>query len=110
MNIKKKFHTLLNLNWAWLYKYSKKILIIHSTYLWSKITGRKFWEIDTDGVKIKLTFSHPYQHLLARALNKGDHEMYLLTMWKKQSEKTVGGGNFRCGRVQWNIRTDFSQS
>ncbi len=56
----------------------------------SKINGRKFWEVDIDGLSIKMSFSHPYHHFFARRVCKRGHEANLLVMWKRQAEKHKG--------------------
>lgn len=89
MNLQKKINTFFHLNWPWVYRFLKKYAFIYSTYGISKLRGRKFWNIDIDGAVIKLSFVHPYHHLIARHLHKGDHEVQLLKMWKNNR---VGGG------------------
>jgi len=75
----------------WRFRYYKKWLWIYFYYYSSKIQNRKFFEADIEGVKVKLGFSHPYQHLMARHLSRGKHESNLLALWKRESEKLEPG-------------------
>lgn len=88
--ISKKINVLLHLNWRWAFKYyPKKIKLLLSYYV-SKLSGRKYWEANIDGIKIKFSFSHYYQHHLAKLLAEGKHEKQLLSIWREQSaEKNV---------------------
>lgn len=88
--LKKKLHTIRNLSWSWAFRYYKKRLLMNLSYYWSQFRGRSFWEINIDGLKLKMSFSHPYHHLFARRISKGKHEVNLLLMWKKQAEAVQG--------------------
>lgn len=90
ISLKKKLHTLRNLNWPWAFRYYKKKILMNLSYYWSRFRGRNFWEINIDGLKLKMSFSHPYHHLFARRISKGQHEANLLVMWKKQAETVQG--------------------
>lgn len=99
-----KLKVIKNLDWDWLWKFFKKRIRIYGPYYFSKIIGRKYWEADIDGTKVKLYWSYPYHHLYARALAKGQHERILLSMWKKRTEEAnvifdIGGYNGIYGLV-----------
>ena len=70
----------------WRFRYYKKWIWIYFYYYLSKIQNRNFFEADIGGVKIKLGFTHPYQHLMARHFSRGEHESNLLALWKRESE------------------------
>ena len=56
----------------------------------AKISGRKYYECDIDGLKIKLGFIHPYQHLMARHLRNRKHEQPMLILWKRLCAEAKG--------------------
>lgn len=76
----------------WRFKYFKKRFLLYALYFLSFLKERRFWEINIDGLRCKLFFSHPYQHLFARNLYYGKHERVLLSLWKKQAEEVNTGG------------------
>ena len=84
--IAKKFRTLKNLNWIWVYKYNKKRLLVRYHYYRSKMKGEEYLDITIDGLKLKMSFAHPYYHMFARRLQQGKHEVNTLIAWKRQSE------------------------
>ncbi|MDP3935193.1 MAG: FkbM family methyltransferase [Candidatus Giovannonibacteria bacterium] len=88
--ILKKLNTLRNLDWNWAWRYYKKHLVKYASYYFSKISGREFWDVNVDGVNLKMSFSHPYHHLFAHNIHKGTHETNLLIMWKKKCEEADG--------------------
>lgn len=64
----------------------------------SKITRRTYWQIDIDGMEMKLCNDHPYQNLIGRSLKQDQGENNLLFAWKKTSEHSnvildIGGYN-----------------
>jgi len=95
--VKNKIHALKNLNWKWARKYYKKKLIMHLLFYFSLIKGKKNLEVDIDGTKCKLCFSHPYHHLFARLLAENKHERTLLSLWKKQAVESGDGVIFDIG-------------
>lgn len=88
--ILKKFNTLIHLDWAWAWRYYRKHLLMYLSYYFSKISRREFYEVNVDGVKLKMSFFHPYHHLFAKKLYQGVHETQLLTMWKRKCAE-IGG-------------------
>lgn len=79
------------MDYRWAFKYYKKHLFIFLSFYWSKLIGRKFFVVKIDDTPIKISFIHPYQHHIAKFLNKDEFEKQLLMMWKKQSEKIKNG-------------------
>jgi FkbM family methyltransferase len=84
--IAKKIHTLRNLNWVWFVKYNKKRASVNFYFYRSKIKGEDHLNINIDGLKLKMSFLHPYYHMFARRLQEGKHESNTLIAWKRQSE------------------------
>jgi len=95
--IAKKLRTLKNMNYKWFFKYYKKRIRIYYAYSVSMLIGRKFWEVDIDGVKCKLSFFHTYQHLIAKQLHNDEHERAQLSLWKKQAQDLGKGIIFDFG-------------
>jgi len=90
LKIKKKLHTFKDLNWRWACKYYKKRFFMQFFYDISRVRKRKYWNVDIDGVNIKLGFSHPYHHLIARQMHFGKHEQNILAIWKRVAEESTG--------------------
>jgi len=60
-------------------------------YYRSKMRGLEYLETTVDGLRLKLSFFHPYHHLVVWGIHKGEHETNLLIMWKKKvAEQTSG--------------------
>ncbi len=93
----KKLNTLLHLNWKWAFRYYKKHLLKWISYSFDKLRGRSFYEVDINGTKIKLAFSHPYHRLIAKHLADNQFEHNLLCAWKervKQSDFILDVGSY----------------
>lgn len=88
--IYKKIKTLLHLDLKWALKYYKKNILIQLDYIISGLLNKKFLNITTNGIKLKLFFDHPYHYLIAKSFKKNGFERQLLEIWKKQSKK-IGG-------------------
>ncbi len=76
------------MDYGWACRYYLKRLIIYLRY---KFDFRKFIEVEVDGLKIKMSWSHPNHHyFVIRSNNKKYYEYNLFKLWKKELEKTVG--------------------
>ena len=83
-----KLKTLFTMDYGWAFRYYPKRLFIYIKYL---LDLRKFIEVEVDGVKIKMSWSHPNHHyFVIRSNNKKYYEYNLFKLWKKELEKTVG--------------------
>lgn len=87
MKIYKKIHVLLHLDWKWARTYYTKRLKLYTSYFLSKLVGRKHWDVNVNGVHVKLSFVNYYQHYIAKSLAKDAFESELLRIWEKQSEE-----------------------
>lgn len=86
--LSKKINTMLTMDYGWAWKFGKKHAYKKITYARSKILGKKYWDAEIDGLNYKLSFSHPYHHLVAHEYHQGLFEQSLLYMWKKAAEKS----------------------
>jgi FkbM family methyltransferase len=92
LNLIKKFKLLLDLKfWNYFFRYYKKKFSNLFLFYLSKIKGKKYLEVDIDGLKCKICFFHYYHYLFGRNLVKGKHERVLLSLWKKRAEEMVAG-------------------
>ena len=82
----KNLRTLKNMNWVWFVKYNKKRASVYYRFYRSKMKGEDFLNINIDGLKLRMSFAHPYYHMFARRLQEGKHECNTLVAWKRQSE------------------------
>jgi FkbM family methyltransferase len=79
-----KLKTIFTINYGWAFRYYFKRLFIGIKYY---LDFNKFIEVDVDGLKIKMSFSHPNHHyFVVRSKNKKYYEYNLFTIWKKQLE------------------------
>jgi FkbM family methyltransferase len=84
----RKIKTLFTMDYGWAWKFYKKHSYKKISYTLSRISGRKYWDATIDGLDYKLSFSHPYHHLIAHEYHQGLFEQNLLYMWKKAAEKS----------------------
>lgn len=76
------------MDYGWAFRYYSKRLFIYIKY---RLDFRKFIEVDVDGLKVKMFFSHPNHHyFVIRSNNKKYYEYNLFKIWKKKLEKTTG--------------------
>lgn len=87
--ILKKIKTLKNLDLAWAGRYYTKKLIRNFNYHFASLRN-DYNEVEIDGLKMKMFFSHPAQYSFIKKIKKGKHEHNLLVMWKKNSELSQG--------------------
>lgn len=85
----KKIKILKNLDLAWASRYYTKELVRNFNYYFASLLTN-YNEVDIDGLKIKMFFSHPAQYSFIKKIKKGKHEHNLLVMWKKNSELNKG--------------------
>lgn len=100
----KKLNTLRHLDWKWAFRFYRKKTKLHLAYIFSILKNEKFFEINVDGAKVKLTYNHYYHHHKAKAMSQGRHEIKDLELWKKKSESRnivydIGGYNGIYGLV-----------
>lgn len=84
-----KFKTLFTMNYGWAFRYYLKRFLISIKYY---LDFRKFIVVEVDGLKIKMSFSHPNHHyFVVRSNDKRYYEHNLYGIWKKQlQQQTVG--------------------
>ena len=83
-----KFKTLLTMDYGWAVRYYPKRLLIYIKYL---LDFRKLIEVEVDGLRIKMSWSHPNHHyFIIRSNDKRYYEYELFKIWKKELEQTMG--------------------
>jgi len=81
----KKMKTLVNLDMSWAGRYySKRLLRGFAFYAASR--RKNYEEVDIDGLKIKMSFSHPTHYSFVKKIKNKKHEHDLLIMWKRNLE------------------------
>lgn len=85
----KKIKTLKNLDLVWAGRYYTKKLVRNFNYYFASLRT-DCNEVDIDGLKIKMFFSHPIQYSFIKKIQNGKHEHDLLIMWKRNSELDKG--------------------
>lgn len=81
-----KLQTLFTMDYRWAYRFVKKRLTQHLDYRLSIFFGRRFWNVECEGVKIKLGFLSPYHHSIAKSLSEGKHESVVRKRWTELSK------------------------
>ncbi|OGF23471.1 hypothetical protein A3D45_01080 [Candidatus Falkowbacteria bacterium RIFCSPHIGHO2_02_FULL_42_9] len=85
----KKIKILKNLNLAWAVRYYTKKLARNLNYYFAS-SRTDYKEIDIEGLRIKMFFSHPTQYSFIKKIQSRKHEHNLLIMWKRNSELNKG--------------------
>jgi len=93
----RKCITLKNINWPWFFRYINKHIWQHYYFIKSKLTDIKYWEMDTEGQKIKLSFNERYHHQQAKSMAEGLDEPILFSIWKACASKVP------CGNIIFDI-------
>lgn len=73
--------------YPWAFRYYKKHALKNLGYYWAKIRGKNYFDININGTKLKLFFSHPYHYLIAKHLSRNEHEYALLAAWQEEAKK-----------------------
>ena len=81
----KKIKTLINLDLGW----AKKQLTRNIQYYFARLLANNK-EVEIDGLKIKMSYSHPVQYSFVKKVKNREHEYNLLVMWKRNSELYYG--------------------
>lgn len=81
----KKIKTLVNLNLPWAGRYYSKKLARNLDFYAAGLR-KDYEEVDIDGLKIKMSFSHSTQYSFAKKIKNKRHEHDLLVMWKRNLE------------------------
>jgi FkbM family methyltransferase len=97
--IRKKFKTLMSINWKALYRFFKKRLRHQIDYRTAQIRGIRSYPVRVGDITIDLSFHAPYHHARAKAfsLEQWD-EIPLLPLWVEEAKRSslifdVGGYN-----------------
>ena len=85
----KKIKTLKNINLAWASRYYTKKLARNINYYFAS-SRTDYNEVDIEGLKIKMFFSHPTQYSFIKKIQSRKHEHNLLIIWKRNSEINKG--------------------
>ena len=102
--LKKKTKTLLSIDRRWAYRFLKKRATHRIDFYWSRISGRKYWDADIDGINLKFAFFTPYHHRIAHIFHDGGFEREALSSWKDKAKNSsviydIGGYNGIYGLV-----------
>ena len=85
MNIKKKIHTLMNLDFKWAFRFYKKRLLMSIRFFFA---NNRIVSINIDGTNIKLVSSDAYHYSVAKDMSEGNYyEMSLLREWVEHTKK-----------------------
>jgi FkbM family methyltransferase len=96
--IRKKIRTLLSIDPEWAYGFLKKRGKHHVKFYWSRLLGRKYWDVTIDGVTLHFVFFTPYHQNIAQKFHDGEFEKSALLAWMDRAKTSaliydIGGYN-----------------
>src|SRR5258705_275704 len=84
MDLAKKLRTISSIDPRWAYKFLRKRTGHYVSYMFSRLSGRTYWEVPIEGVNVRLVFFTPYHHRIAHLLSQNLHEAKVLSEWARE--------------------------